>query len=180
MDPTRRGSQTRARMSTAPRSFLSPGGRRFTIKSHEHEEGRWGPEDRWVISYGRKPAGTLLRGYPYSGDTPWSATTRQLYWRYAADAPTGIGFDVAAYETVGEVLRAWGRSADQILDWAEGKPGKTGSFSRDPRPRVSPRQRAFISEKIPILRREGYPHQQAIAIAHRMAGVPLGRRRGKQ
>lgn len=34
------------------------------------------------------------------------------------------------------------------------------------------RQREFISHKISILRREGYPQRQAIAIAHRMAGVP--------
>ena len=34
------------------------------------------------------------------------------------------------------------------------------------------RQRAYIQRKIPILRREGYPPDQAVAIAYRMAGVP--------
>ena len=49
---------------------------------------------------------------------------------------------------------------------------------RDPqrkRSRPTPRQRAFISEKISILRREGRPQAQAIAIAHSMAGVPRRR-----
>lgn len=34
------------------------------------------------------------------------------------------------------------------------------------------KQRKFISEKIPVLMAEGFPQQQAIAIAYRMAGVP--------
>ena len=45
------------------------------------------------------------------------------------------------------------------------------AISRDPQ-RPSAKQREFISEKIRILRREGYEQRQAIAIAHRMAGVP--------
>ena len=36
-------------------------------------------------------------------------------------------------------------------------------------------QRRFISEKIRILRHEGYPPRQAAAIAYRMAGVPRRR-----
>lgn len=47
----------------------------------------------------------------------------------------------------------------------------TRQKSRD-RQRPTARQREFIAEKIPILRREGYRQDQAIAIAHRMAGVP--------
>lgn len=47
--------------------------------------------------------------------------------------------------------------------------------SRDPGKRrggVTRAQRKFISEKIRILRHEGRPEAQAIAIAYRMAGVP--------
>ena len=44
--------------------------------------------------------------------------------------------------------------------------------------RLSRRQRAYISRKIPILMDEGYPQRQAIAIAYRMADVPP--RRGSQ
>ena len=40
-------------------------------------------------------------------------------------APAGIGFDVASFDTPEKCLRAWGRSADQILDWSEGKRVKT-------------------------------------------------------
>ena len=39
-------------------------------------------------------------------------------------------------------------------------------------PHPTRRQRTFIGKKIPILIDEGYPQQQAIAIAYRMAGVP--------
>ena len=49
---------------------------------------------------------------------------------------------------------------------------------RDPqrkRSRLTARQRAFISQKISILRREGRPQAQAIAIAHSMAGAPRRR-----
>ena len=35
-----------------------------------------------------------------------------------------------------------------------------------------PKSQGWISEKISKLRHEGYPQQQAIAIAHRMAGAP--------
>ena len=35
-----------------------------------------------------------------------------------------------------------------------------------------PKSSEWISEKISKLRHEGYPQQQAIAIAHRMAGAP--------
>ena len=35
-----------------------------------------------------------------------------------------------------------------------------------------PKSGKWISEKISKLRHEGYPQQQAIAIAHRMAGAP--------
>jgi hypothetical protein len=35
-----------------------------------------------------------------------------------------------------------------------------------------PKSKEWISEKIRKLRHEGYPQEQAIAIAHRMAGAP--------
>ena len=43
--------------------------------------------------------------------------------------------------------------------------------------RISPEKQRWISRKIRILRREGYPQDQAVAIAYRMAGVPQRRRR---
>lgn len=46
--------------------------------------------------------------------------------------------------------------------------------------RPSARQQAFISRKIRILRHEGYPEKQAVAIAYRMAGVsPIRRKRSQ-
>lgn len=45
------------------------------------------------------------------------------------------------------------------------------------RSRPTKSQQHFISEKIRILRHEGYPQDQAIAIAYRMAGVPPRRKK---
>lgn len=40
-------------------------------------------------------------------------------------------------------------------------------------------QQRFISDKIRVLREEGYPEKQAIAVAYRMAGVPPRASRGR-
>ncbi|MES2179846.1 MAG: hypothetical protein V4550_18440 [Gemmatimonadota bacterium] len=46
--------------------------------------------------------------------------------------------------------------------------------------KLSRKKRAWISRKIRFLiKREGYPQRQAIAIAYRMAGVPRKRARKK-
>lgn len=108
-----------------PSTFTSPGGRRFTIAGHEKEDSPWGIKEQWTISYRGEPAGKLFRDSTYGKGLRWHATTRQIYWRYASGAPVGVGFDVSAFATIGEVLKAWGRSADQILDWSEGKPVTT-------------------------------------------------------
>ena len=104
-----------------PRAFTSPGGRRFTIAGHKSEDSPWGIEEQWTIFYRGKPAGKLFRDSQYGKELPWHATTRQIYWQYASDAPTGVGFDVSAFATIDEVFKAWGHSADQILDWSEDK-----------------------------------------------------------
>jgi hypothetical protein len=39
-------------------------------------------------------------------------------------------------------------------------------------PGLSPKKRAALSRKIRLLRHEGYPQKQAIAIAHRMLRIP--------
>ena len=109
-------------------SFTSAGGRRFTLSRGVHEE-RWKGDslwsDTWRILYEGVPAGKLFRSLSYGtgadGKPRWHATTRELFWGHASDAPTGIGFDVAAFDTAKKALEAWGRSADQILDYEEGK-----------------------------------------------------------
>lgn len=118
------------RVAPPRRTFTSPGRRRFEIGPGEREEGRWGPETTWPILYRGKPAGKLFQDSKYAltddGQQRFHASTRQLFWTHATDAPTGVGFDVAAFDTLDGVLVAWGRSADQILDWAAGKPVHTG------------------------------------------------------
>ncbi len=123
-------------------SFTSKAGRTFTVEAGEHSE-RW-PEDPlwsdiWPIHFEGQAAGKLYRNLSYGktaeGLPRWQATTRELFWTRASDAPTGIGFDVAAFDTAEQAFAAWARSADQILDWAEGKPvpsvySKTGVFQK--------------------------------------------------
>lgn len=47
---------------------------------------------------------------------------------------------------------------------------RSAGSARDPR--ISPAKRHWISEKVRLLRREGRPPRQAVAIAYRLAGVP--------
>lgn len=104
--------------SITGKPFTSPGGHSFTFRRSERSD-VWGH-----IYYDGLPAGQVFNGATYPGK-PFSASTRALYWRMAGDAPVGVGFDVAAFETLDECLTAWGRSADEILDWHEGKPVTT-------------------------------------------------------
>lgn len=119
-------------ITTPPASLESDKGRLFIIGGGEHHERYHGDpqwSQLWPISYDGKPAGKLYCNESYGktadGKPRWQATTRELYWRYAADAPSGpgvgIGYDVAAFDTPEEALAAWGRSADQILDYHERK-----------------------------------------------------------
>lgn len=107
-------------------SFTSAGGRVFQIGFGMHEERSktdlfW--TDSWPILFEGRPAGKLFRDLMYGRDVPrWHASTRDLYWSKAADAPTGIGFDVGVHDALEDAIADWGRRADEILDWAEGKP----------------------------------------------------------
>jgi hypothetical protein len=109
--------------------FKSAGGRSFTAADGQRSE-RWTGDplwvDAWPILFDGAEAGTLYRSLSYGttadGAPRWHASTRKLYWAKASDAPTGIGFDVAAFDSAEDALAAWSRSADQILDWSEGKP----------------------------------------------------------
>ena len=116
--------------------------------------------------------------------------------------PIGAGYMLSAYPyPFGEQPVAWhvfhrrnpnewyavgeAKSFDDALDQADRVFGidLRSIASRDPSRsrtgrRLSERQRAFISRKIPILIDEGYPQRQAVAIAYRMAGVP--RREGRR
>jgi hypothetical protein len=134
---------TATKLSAPANSFLSIGGRRFTLTRGEHltrspTDPLW--SDHFPILFKGKRAGILIRSLTYgttaAGKPRWHASTRELYWTHSPDAPTGIGFDVSAFDTAREALIAWGRSADQILDWEEGKPirsiySKTGVYQKE-------------------------------------------------
>jgi len=139
-----------------PRSFTSASGRTFTLGPPEALPSRVGNENQsWPILYNGEAAGKLFHSGNYGPNLPWHATTRELFWKYASDAPTGVGFDVAAFATAQQALDAWGRSADQILDWAEGKPVHTGyghgpsqRTTRETRyPKLQPK-RHFVSPRV--------------------------------
>ena len=114
-----------------PPSFTTPGGRAFTLGRVEHSRERpprdahW--SDTWPIFYEGKPAGSLWRSLNYGttadGKPRWQGSLRELVWSGGAGGlpPTGIGFDVAAFDTPTEALAAWGRNADGVLDWRAGK-----------------------------------------------------------
>ena len=126
----RNGNVQEAPRSKAPaKRFKSPDGRTFTLGKMQRTPPRFEGDhlwtETWPILYKGDPAGKLFRSEKYRAPLEWHASTRELYWKYARDAPTGIGFDVAAFATPQEALTAWGRSADQILDWSEGKPVHT-------------------------------------------------------
>jgi hypothetical protein len=81
-------------------AFASPGGRTFTVAPGEHSSRYDGDplwSDGWPILFNGVRAGDLYRNLNYGttadGRPRWQASTRALHWTYAADAPTGIGFD---------------------------------------------------------------------------------------
>lgn len=111
-------------------SFTSAKRRRFTVGPGKHEERFPGDtlwSDTWPILLGGKQVGSLSRNLNYgtgaTGEPRWQGSLNALRWQRAGGPPVGIGYDVAAFDTAKECLAAWGRSADELLDWAksEGK-----------------------------------------------------------
>jgi hypothetical protein len=108
--------------------LTSPRGRVFTLGKGERRE-RYPADplwsESWPIFLGGVQAGMLYRNLSYgtapNGLPRWQASTRQLFWGRNPTPPTGLGFDVAAFDTAAECLDAWAASADQVLDWYEGK-----------------------------------------------------------
>lgn len=112
-------------------SFTSAKRRRFTVGPGTHTAERFPGDtlwsDTWPILLGGKQAGSLSRNLNYgtgaTGEPRWQGSLNALRWQRAGGPPVGIGYDVAAFDTAKECLAAWGRSADELLDWAksEGK-----------------------------------------------------------
>lgn len=119
-----------------PKSFKSPGGRRFTVSSHVDRSAS-SPQrlmESRAILKGVKRVGKLLESDAYGPDLPWRVSTRELAFSGAVP-PTGIGFDGGPHATPAEALAEFGRIADGVLDWRAGKRvysvySKTGSYQR--------------------------------------------------
>lgn len=115
------------RIPTPLESFTTPGGRTFKIRDGMHQPPRFkgdtiSPGTRWPIVYDGEEAGALYFDLLYDREKPsFHASPNKLRWHFSADAPTGIGFDTSKHETLESVLASFAHSADEILDWHEGK-----------------------------------------------------------
>ena len=125
------------------KSFKSQGGRSFTVSPGSHFERFKGDtvwHDEWPILHKGKPAGKLFRSLTYGlteqGEPRWHASVSGLRWM-GDGVPDRIGYDVAAFDTFKDAFEAWGHSADQILDWREGKGKSAAAAKPSPRPRAS-------------------------------------------
>ncbi len=134
-------------------SFTSAKRRRFTVGPGAHSERFPGDalwSDTWPILLGGKQVGSLSRNLNYgtgaTGEPRWQASLSALRWASAMDAPVGIGYDVAAFDTAKECLAALGRSADQLLDWAKSEGRDIAKGGPAPR-RGSVRRTARRAEK---------------------------------
>ncbi len=118
-------AKKRHTLAKVPGSFQSAGGRTFYVGKGEHDAGygdRW--SDRFPILMDGKEVGDIYQNTNYGltkdGKGRWQGSLNKLRWAGPL-APTGLGFDVAAFDSPEDVLSAWGRNADQVLDWREGK-----------------------------------------------------------
>lgn len=113
-------------------SYTSPKGRVFTLGTAERWQ-RWEGDPLWSdtvpVSLDGEPAGKLFKSESYgktANDEPrWHASLAPLRNRligWGEKTPYGLGFDVAAFDTLEECLAAWSRNADDVLDWREANP----------------------------------------------------------
>src|SRR5271156_3148625 len=105
--------------------FTSPNGRTFTVGRGEHKA-RWPEDPLWSDSYpilrSKDQVGTLFRNMNYSrgSESPtWQASLSFLRWRTTFELPRGVGFDIGPQKTAREALAAWGRNADEVLNFFE-------------------------------------------------------------
>jgi hypothetical protein len=124
------GRKTREATVTIGKIWVirSKGGRRFHLGPGKRcerylDDSLW--DESWPIYYGKLEVGTLWRDLNYgsgaSGQPRYHASGR---WHPVTDSwslPTGLGFDVAAFDTSVEALVAWSHSADQVFDYEAGK-----------------------------------------------------------
>jgi hypothetical protein len=108
--------------------IVSPCGRVFKIKDGTHTPPRFKGDHVmvgtvWPVEYEGEHAGSIWLDLMYDRESPtFHASATQLLWRFASDAPNGVGFDVDMCKTREEVIDRWARRADEILDWNEGRP----------------------------------------------------------
>lgn len=112
-------------------TFTTPGGRTFTVGAPEEDhpphvhpsfysivwritnaDGREVGAIYQTSNYGRTPSGGRF----------FQGSLSKLIWMQPEMPPTGVGFDVGPEATMERVLERWGRNADQVLDWTDGKP----------------------------------------------------------
>ena len=130
--------------------------------------------------------GYRLATRPY----PFGADGRELEWRVIhSDRVFDSGEAIDLEDARQQALRSIRHARALHSGYAPGRKSSSaitmrGLTARDVRRRggttLSRQKQEWISEKIRTLRHEGYPQQQAIAIAYRMAGVPARTARAKR
>ena len=116
-----------------PGTYVSAQGRTYVVGEPEQRVPRFEGDTLWCDTYpvtlDGEPAGKLFKSESYglttSGEPRWHASladmrNRHLGW--GEQTPYGLGFDVAAFDSIGECLAAWGRNADALLDWRAKNP----------------------------------------------------------
>lgn len=114
-------------------SFRSFAGRRFVLVDAKVQT-RSPDDECWshdfavyllVPDQAPKHVGTISRSWSYgitdAGAPRWTGSLSWLRWQTTFDMPRGQGYDVAAFDDPESCVRAWARSADEILDHVKDK-----------------------------------------------------------
>ena len=125
-------SKKRHTLAKVPRSFKSDEGRTFAVGPGKHEESYPNDPSWWdefPVLLDGKQVGWIRQDDYYSvkrdgkrdANSRWRGGVGQLMWAGGGEVPTGLGFDIGPCDTPEEALHKLGRSADEVLDWREGK-----------------------------------------------------------
>lgn len=170
--------------TSPPRTFPLAPGVRLGVRPFPF--GRSGRELEWFVFASERPGTWLASGEAGNLDeakrSATAALARSSAFRSRGSRPSSSRVDVRKLVVGRDSSRtprsASGSARRDSCGASKGACGCGCSHKQRDAARTSKTstassaQRRFISEKIRILRHEGYPQNQAIAIAYRMAGVP--------
>lgn len=106
-------------IGSPPRSFVSPGGRRFFVSKDDLVGDA--PES-WTVRLGGKRVGSLWITKNYGPTPMWAGNVKELVWSGPVFPPDDLGFDSGPAPTVSDLILRWSVTADRLLDYYAGKP----------------------------------------------------------